>query len=403
MKLTDEQLAVIQRHTDGYRINRERLVSYLEKHKTIKNEVFSYCTTVSKKAWGSRGYCSFLDEEPMYSAVDRDTFIRRIPFYFTQIPYGGDKRSGLSKIIPINRKKPLLPTEYEEFYQDLEWMYYTLGLTLDSIFNYTTDQMFAPAKPKEEQGYLFSGLSGSFLEERSMGSRECFSMWRHYLHLCQQLGWEDYLPERFITSYNQALEAAGLPPVIYRPLKDYVTYFTRDENSYVCRGNFPCDKNGSPILKWTTIRVVNPVSVEFSAEKSRCGELRINLGPKTIIHARDFYTDDDSIDDEVSEEDETLEDDEPLMWRQIYAGPQTMEFNNKALKDYRIVRGMTQSEVAEAIGASVRTYQKWERGDSIPDGHYLLRLMNWLQIEDVQSLIKYDDYADSTNKEVPYE
>ena len=80
-----------------------------------------------------------------------------------------------------------------------------------------------------------------------------------------------------------------------------------------------------------------------------------------------------------------------------------MEFNNKALKDYRIDRGMTQSEVAEAIGASVRTYQKWERGDSIPDGHYLLRLMNWLQIEDVQSLIKYDDYADSTNKEVPYE
>jgi len=150
-------------------------------------------------------------------------------------------------------------------------------------------------------------------------------------------------------------------------------------------------------MRWTTIRVANPASIEFTGEKSRCGELRINLGPKTKIHAREFYSEFDSISGEDSE------DDEPLMWRQIYAGPQTMEFNNKALKEYRIDRGMTQNEVAEAIGAAVRTYQKWERGDSIPDGHYLLRLMNWLQIEDVQGLIKYEDYPDSTDKEVPYE
>jgi len=91
MKLTAAQVAVIQRHTDGYRIDREKLVAYLEKHKTVKSEVFGYCSTVSKKGFGSRGYSFFLDEEPAYTPVDRDTFIRRIPFYFTQISYGVDR------------------------------------------------------------------------------------------------------------------------------------------------------------------------------------------------------------------------------------------------------------------------------------------------------------------------
>ena len=50
---------------------------------------------------------------------------------------------------------------------------------------------------------------------------------------------------------------------------------------------------------------------------------------------------------------------------------------------------MTQKEVADAIGANVRTYQKWESGESVPDGHFLLRLMNWLQIDNVQELIAY--------------
>ena len=55
---------------------------------------------------------------------------------------------------------------------------------------------------------------------------------------------------------------------------------------------------------------------------------------------------------------------------------------------------MTQNDVAEAIGTSVRTYQKWEGGDTTPDGHNLLRLMNWLEITDVQSLIIYRDCPD---------
>ena len=56
------------------------------------------------------------------------------------------------------------------------------------------------------------------------------------------------------------------------------------------------------------------------------------------------------------------------------------EFDYEALQNYRNVLGLKQQEVADAIGANVRTYQKWESGDTTPDGTNLLRLMNWLNI-----------------------
>lgn len=96
MKLNEEQLVVIDQYTDASRINRERLVAYLEKHRIIKNEVFSMCSTVSKRSFDSRGYCFFLDEEPVFIPVDRDTFIHRIPVYFFLVPMGRNKRCGLS-------------------------------------------------------------------------------------------------------------------------------------------------------------------------------------------------------------------------------------------------------------------------------------------------------------------
>ena len=78
-------------------------------------------------------------------------------------------------------------------------------------------------------------------------------------------------------------------------------------------------------------------------------------------------------------------------WYQIYAGPLCMEFDFTVLKERRKKLKFTQQEVADAIGATVRTYQKWENGDTTPDGHYLLRLMNWLDIPDAPYAVKYTD------------
>ena len=79
-----------------------------------------------------------------------------------------------------------------------------------------------------------------------------------------------------------------------------------------------------------------------------------------------------------------------MVWMQIYAGPQTMTFNYKIMKERRKALGYTQKQVAEAIQTNVRTYQKWENGETTPDGYYLLRLLNWLDIHDVTLVIKYE-------------
>ena len=78
---------------------------------------------------------------------------------------------------------------------------------------------------------------------------------------------------------------------------------------------------------------------------------------------------------------------------QIYAGPQTMSFNPKVIKERRNQLGYTQKAVAEAVGSNTRTYQKWENGETVPDGYYLLRILNWLNIKNVNDVIIYDGEA----------
>ena len=64
-------------------------------------------------------------------------------------------------------------------------------------------------------------------------------------------------------------------------------------------------------------------------------------------------------------------------WNQVYAGPLTMEFDYKVLKERREEMNYSQSAVAEAVGTILRTYQKWEYGETQPNCYFLLRLMNW--------------------------
>jgi len=80
------------------------------------------------------------------------------------------------------------------------------------------------------------------------------------------------------------------------------------------------------------------------------------------------------------------DDDEPDEWYQLYIGPQLMEFDYKKLKLRRTEEKLTQQQIADSIGATLRTYQKWESGTTCPDCRYLLRLMNTLNIQEVQDL-----------------
>lgn len=384
MKLTPDQIAIIDQHINPSLIDKTKLIQYLEKHALIKKDVFRRCSLLGDK-WSleNEAYCDFLDHDTAFQPLNRKDFIRRIPILF-HCPMRNDKkghRSGLWYILP-SAADDVDPTALEALYLDIEFMHFELGLTMECICSYSLEQVFRRLEYKKNKrpGSLLDISHEMLGIQGEMRHREVFQMWRHYLRLCKVLGWTDYTPQRFITKYNLALEAAGYKPIIYRPLVQYgMYYFVRDGARFICKGHFPCDDAGNPILKWTGIRVDNPKSIRFNGMLSRAGILEIELKPNTTIY---FWGEDNFFDDENPQE---LDNE----WHQIYAGPQNMEFDYVALRAFRKQRGMTQKEVADAVDANVRTYQKWESGESTPDGHYLLRIMNWLDIGDVQDLIHY--------------
>ena len=388
MKLTGIQQEIINQYIDENLIDKTKLVAYIEKHKIIKNEVFRLCSCLPKKhKFSDEAYCGLLDHDYAFAPISRDIFLRRVPilFHCPQKKESGAHMSGLWNVLPTKRGD-LNADELEQLYVDLEFMYYTLHLPLDIIFGYASNQVRRERKVKKHESRgLFDFSPPDYSEDEMFGvegelsAKQVFMWWCHYTRICEKLAWADYTPDCFLTAYNNALEAVGEAPIIHKPLAQFgVQYFARRGNIFTCKGNFPRDENGTPILRWTAIRVRNASSIRYSGVKSQAGTLEIEIRPDTTIYLLGS--------DNYEDPEDAWRDDE---WHQIYAGPLNMQFNYKALKAIRTERGMTQKEVAEAVGSNVRTYQKWESGTSTPDGDFILRIMNWLQIENVQDLIYY--------------
>ncbi|WP_018306491.1 helix-turn-helix domain-containing protein [Desulfitobacterium hafniense] len=349
--LTESDLNIIDQYVNEKYFSKDKLIKYLNIHSIVGNEIFSYCD----KRVGldrSTSYSTWLNDKYGYVPGPVAVFIRRIPFYFyvneNLNEHVGDLNSYISSI-RFNRAEKLL----EKLYMSLEYMLYEKKLSLPDIFGYMTDQT------------------------HQTGKVDMFFQWEHYLQLCDELGCSDYLPNCFITSYNEILEKKGLPPIIYEIGEMVGGEVSRRNGTQVeFQGTFPCDHNGRPIMKWIGLRIKNARSISCSQNKSCSGRLVVELIPSTTIHALNCYN---------------LEEDDENYWYQIYAGPQTMEFDHETLKVNRKRLNYTQREVADAIGATVRTYQKWENGETTPDGHYLLRLLNWLDIRDVQEVVRYTE------------
>jgi hypothetical protein len=343
----------IEQYVDEKYFDREKLIKYLNMHSIVGNEIFSYCDKRNGRE-GAASYANWLDDEYGYSPLPVTDFIRRVPFYFYVNDYSKNRVGDLGCLISgiIRWKEKTSTMSLEAMYQALEYIFYERKLSLEHIFCYITDQT------------------------HNVANAEMFIQWNRYLHLCDGLKWDDLLPDCFITNYNEALEKSGNPPIIYEIQEIGIgDVYWRTGSQMEFEGTFPYDQNGKPIMKWIGLRAKNAGQIRCTQEKSKRGRLFIELRPNTIIHALNCYNN-ESDDD---------------FWYQIYAGPQTMEFDYGILKINRKRLKYTQRDVADAIGATVRTYQKWESGETTPDGHYLLRLMNWLEIRDVQEVVRYTE------------
>lgn len=368
MQLTPEQIEFIHDNINAKYIDEGALIKYLEKNNIVEKVVFDRCSKVPKsRDWLSRDERGF-DNLAEYEPVDRLTFIRRIPFYF-YVPEKGN----IGRIFRIHEHSRN-PEDTERFYRSLEHLHYDLHIPVEVIFEYPCTQAYTPSREK-------GGWDFSMIEPAPYNPRIMFPEWVEYLGMCEKLQWHDYTPRRFLTAYNRALEALDQSPRIYKPEHDSLFTMIREGRTYTCHGIFPCDEDNRPILRWTNIKVERAAAVTFSGDYSWCGELKIELTPYTRIYLKGQFGDDISYEGKP----------DPEEWYMVYSGPMTMAFDYEALKAARKAAKLTQKQVADAIGVSERTYQKWEYGATIPDGHNLIRIMNWLEISDVMFLTQYTD------------
>lgn len=357
--LKESDKAIIDQYVDERYFEKGNLIIYLETYDFVDSNVFSVCHKLDLEFHQVPFPYSKVSSGRGYSPVPLDTFIRRIPFYFYMIPDDTDKTSLVYKentlLGNLNDIFTLWGQSYEmadteATYQILEYLFYEKGIPLLELFSYAT-------------------TNGIILD-----SMQFLSKWKHYLELKKEN--DSMMPENFITRYNEVLEENGMPPIIYEVHQlGREQYYFRDDDSIEFRGIFPSSKDGTPILKWIGLDIKNAKAVTLHKHRNIYHErLIVELAPDTVVHAKNIHNYEDKED----------------FWYLVYAGPQTIRFDHEALKAKRQHLRYTQKEVAEAVGAAVRTYQKWENGDSTPDGHYLLRLINWLNIENVQDITKHE-------------
>lgn len=351
--ITPEEEKIILQYVDDSYYDRDKLIKYLSMHDIVGNEVFAYCDRKAQRKH-KQTYSNWLDDDKGYSPLPVSQFVKRIPFYFYTKDIASadlDNMGTLHYLYSANAEDLYDGrSDIENIYSNLEYAFYHLELPLNQIFSYWINQT----------GVVSGGG---------------FFQWCHYLHLCEEFGYNEYFPARFITAYNELLEIAGMPPIIYEiNMTGLYEPFVRDGRTLRFEGHFPCDKDGLPIMKWIGIKATNIKSISCTCQKSKSGYLYLEISPNTIIYALNYYN---------RKEDENDE------WYQVYAGPLTMRFDHTVLKDRRKELGYSQEDVASAIDTTVRTYQKWESGETTPNGHYLIRLMNWLNISNVQDVIEY--------------
>ena len=390
MQLSKAQKENIQKVLDGKRVDIRKMFDYLETHDIVGAEIFEECSVCFNltAVFDSIGLFSN-NRVRGYYPVPVETFIRRLPLYYYQDDRGKSLRSWITNLF---RYKGGIEGKEEELvenvYELLEFFYYEKGLSVAEVMRYSDMQLYRDVEKREPGRLSFDIDIDEIVMNRSNIERVDFLyQWADYLKLCQEVGVGDPFPERFISAYNEMLERTGQRPIIYGfSSKSNDPEISREGRTVIVKGHFPCDGLGRPIMKWIGIRAENVEKVTCTCQKSRFGELRIQIKPSSMIYVLEYSNADGSLADPGDKG-------AICAWEQEYAGPLNMVFNNEALKQARTHVGMTQKEVADAIGASIRTYQKWENGETKPDCQYLLRIMNWLEIEDPQYLITYGSKA----------
>ncbi len=369
-KLTIDQENTIKKYVNSSIYDIQKLKTYLNIHDEVGADIFSYITKDTEQVYHPskrlvRNYK--LHNGFGFPVVSVDTFIRRIPFYFYE-PDGKDKyHSDLMDLLDNYKEEKITALDhtvepnYEPLYFLLEELFYEYQIPVEMIFNYVV------------------------IQTGSIKRYDIFEKWIAYLKLAREFGITDYCPKNILYAYNLALEKAGKAPILYpvEPVVGFHQFYIRAGLEILVGGEFPVDDYGEVVRRWILISVENEKYIHTYREiehNNLLVELHIGINNHTKIYLVNPF-----------EEQEKSK----IYWYPIYFGPSVMEFDPSALKIYRKEMGVTQEDVANAVGVQLRTYQNWEAGNgSKPDGYSLIRIMNYLDIESVQFIIKNEVIQD---------
>lgn len=393
MYLQEKQIEIIRKFIPDKEYA-DYVIEYLEKNEIVDDGVFD---NPNKNIYdiGSLLITDYNERRRNcdYYPVSRDIFLKRIPFYFEKISGETLKKWISSLLYSKHDKEENVEEEVEKIYNVFEFFYYDAGLSLDEIRKYPDYQLTVGTRNEikedddEKSDFSFLNmLAGRVISTSHLNltTLDILYRWHDYVRICKDLKWHDYIPDRLITKFNEALEAVELEPIIYGiETKSVSLGLEKEGRCYTAYGNFPCDGMGRPIMKWIALRLENVKNLKCTCERSAFGELSFEVQPDSMVSSLQYLTPCDEL---AEPTDEFVR----LTWGHVYAGPKRMFFHCESLKHMRIDRGMTQKELADAIEVSVRTYQKWENGTTKPDCQSLLRIMNWLDISDSQDLIYYE-------------
>ena len=391
--LLEQQIKVIRKYIPEEYYDVEKVIHYLSIHSVVGEDIFRYVAKDGINPKDADLNSTVFSQDildgnkgVLFDTLSVEQFIRRIPFYFPvkehaidlydkRIPiyrfwfedlilYGDIRQSDL---IYAEEKDP--PLTMERVYAVLEFILNDTPATVEDIDNY--------------------------VEQISIEEGQSYFEWLQYVEYCWQLNIEEYFPSNFFYKYNLAREALGLNPVLFLPEaytadlfnegSDEMTftsapymYYSREGNILDICGRFPLDENNEPVMRWIGVETKDADSVKCWSAFEGMVLLRVILRPTTIVRIL--------IPKEHSKKGT------PIIeggydWVTIYSGAQTVSFNAAAIKKRRKVLGFTQAQVAEAVQANLRTYQKWENGESVPDGFFLLRIINWLDIPNINDVI----------------
>jgi len=392
--LAIEDEIIIRRSVNSNYFNIDAFVKYLNNNYFVDFKIFS--SSVKKEI--SRNidwtYVSALKE------TDRVKFLRRLPIYFYDI--NNDDDFNLSMTDFFNGYYSYKTNKSIEYYFEdgLRKIKYSDDFDFEELYKLIEEVIYKYNIPfKKVLEYIYEQIG-------AVSDYDIFNKWIKYIRLLDVVNENLVFPKNLFYSYNVVREKNGLQPIMYYPsewkMKNAVAA-ERHGDIFKVGGYFPVDENNMPALKWigvwfedVTILPVNGQVVEYDKSLIRLVEdnykpaLKVSLKFKLTPNSRIFVYRKETLHIDSFTDEEDIND----YWLEVYAGPKYMRLDLRSISKIREEKGLSTKDVSEATNINLRTYQRIEQGETTPDALNLLKVINLLNISDINSLVKKEIIVD---------